>query len=207
MFVAVYTNRVKRYCEDEFFNALFNNVHKDFVHVVDNSDDGGQYAKHLQDRFGITNITHLDIQGEPKFHKKVCESVNYLREQFIQSDELYFTIVESDVILNNSNILNKLIENMYDMPINIGIIGAIYYDGFHNFNLIGMHETPHVLSGCSIYKRELIEKYPFRYDINYLAPFPDAWICADSIHEYKFFNNHDLKCDHRHAPDGTRVVN
>jgi hypothetical protein len=124
---------------------------------------------------------------------------------FLESNYKYFLIAESDVILP-PNTIATLIENIETMPEDTGAVGALYYEGFHDYNKTGIQYTNHVLSGCTLYKRSMIEKYPFRYQEDYLQAFPDALICIDAINEYKYYNNHDIKCKHAHTSSGSRYV-
>ena len=207
VFVAVYTNKVKRYCDIEFFNALQKNISTDHIYVVDNTNDNGQYVRDLQNIINC-NIINLDIPDHPaetKFHRKVAESVLYLRDIFLKSNYEYFLIVESDVIIPEGTI-DILLENIETMPLDCGAVGALYYEGFHDYKLKGIQYTNHVLSGCTIYKRSMIEKYPFRWQEDYLQAFPDALICIDAINEFKYYNNHELICKHAHTDYGTRYV-
>jgi hypothetical protein len=207
VFIAVYTNKVKRYCDVQFFNALQNNVSTEHIYVVDNTTDNGSYANELKNIINC-NIVNLDIPEYPentKFHRKVAESVLYLRDVFLNSNYEYFGIVESDVIIP-PNTIDTLLANIKAMPDDTGAVGALYYEGFHDYNLTGIQYTNHVLSGCTIYKRSMIEKYPFRWQETYMQAFPDALICLDAINEFKYYNNHDLKCTHAHSENGSRYV-
>jgi len=207
IFVAVYTNKVKSYCDVEFFNALQNNISTDHIYVVDNTNDNGIYANELKNIINC-NIVNLDIAEEPqhtKFHRKVAESVLFLRDIFLKSNYEYFLIAKSDVILPLSTI-DTILNNIESMPSDTGAIGALYYEGFHNYGLTGLEYTNHVLSGCTIYKRSMIEKYPFRFQEDYLQAFPDALICIDAINEYKYYNNQELICKHAHTTNGSRYV-
>lgn len=207
VFVAVYTNNVKSYCDVEFFNALQNNISKEHIYIVDNTNDNGSYANELRNIINC-NIINLDIPEQPestKFHRKVAESVLYLRDIFLKSNYKYFLIAESDVIIPQ-NTIDTLFENIETMPEDTGAVGALYYEGYHNYGLTGLQYTNHVLSGCTIYKRSMIEKYPFRWQEDYLQAFPDAFICIDAIKEFKYYNNHELKCKHAHTNSGTRYI-
>ena len=207
IFAAVYTNKVKSYCDVEFFNALQNNISKEHIYIVDNTNDNGNYANELRNIIDC-NIVNLQIPEEPnttKFHRKVTESVLFLRDIFLKSDYKYFLIAESDVIIP-PNTIDTLLENIETLPSDTGAVGALYYDGYHNYGLTGIQYTDHVLSGCTIYKRSMIEKYPFRWQEDYLQAFPDAFICIDAINEFKYYNNHELKCKHAHSTNGSRYI-
>jgi len=207
IFVAVYTNKVKSYCDVEFFNALQNNISTDDIYIVDNTNDNGNYANELRNIIDC-NIVNLDIPEEPittRFHRKVTESVLFLRDTFLKYNYKYFLIAESDVIIP-PNTIDTLLENIETLPSDTGAVGALYYEGYHNYGLTGIQYTDHVLSGCTIYKRSMIEKYPFRYQEDYLQAFPDAFICIDAINEFKYYNNHELKCKHAHSSNGSRYI-
>ena len=207
IFLAVYTNKVKSYCDVEFFNALQNNISTDDIYIVDNTNDNGNYANELRNIIDC-NIVNLDIPEEPnttRFHRKVTESVLFLRDTFLKYNYKYFLIAESDVIIP-PNTIDTLLENIETLPSDTGAVGALYYEGYHNYGLSGIQYTDHVLSGCTIYKRSMIEKYPFRYQEDYLQAFPDAFICIDAINEFKYYNNHELKCKHAHSSNGSRYI-
>jgi len=207
IFAAVYTNKVKSYCDVEFFNALQNNISTDDIYIVDNTNDNGNYANELRNIIDC-NIVNLDIPEEPnttRFHRKVTESVLFLRDTFLKYNYKYFLIAESDVIIP-PNTIDTLLENIETLPSDTGAVGALYYEGYHNYGLTGIQYTDHVLSGCTIYKRSMIEKYPFRYQEDYLQAFPDAFICIDAINEFKYYNNHELKCKHAHSSNGSRYI-
>jgi hypothetical protein len=161
-------------------------------------------------------VQHLDVPehpGESLFQRNVCSSVNYLRDIFLNQTELpYFLIVESD-IYSPPDLLDKFetcIGALNNTQPQWGIVGGLYYHGFHDYNFNAtnttLERTGHCLSGCTVYKRELVARYPFRYDPSNLRNFPDAHISFDSSKEYTLWNEHRIKCDHLHNPsNGCRV--
>lgn len=219
-FIAVYTNQVKDYCDEVFFSNLYKVSRGEPVYVIDNTSGDG-YTRKLNNMFaqnGYSNFTthHLDVPEHPReslFQRNVCSSVNYLRNIFLDKTELpYFLIVESD-IYSPPDLLDKFessIASLNQVQPGWGIVGGLYYQGFHDYNLnvtnTTLQRTAHCLSGCTVYKRELITKYPFRYDPSDLRNFPDALISFDSSKEYTLWNEHRIKCDHLHNPaNGARV--
>lgn len=201
-FVAVYTNEVKDYAAKEFF-AKFNQFSKGMV--IDNSTNK-DYIKILKTHVQNLPVVHLDIPYEPKktlFLRNVCESVSFLRNQFLNSGCSYFLILESDVIITD-NFLEKLEESITKLPSNWGALGCLYYQGFHDYTKSGIQQGAHILSGATVYKREAIEKYPFRWSEENLAAFPDAWWSYDAGKEYSLWNNHDIRLPHLHNKNGTR---
>lgn len=221
-FIAVYTNSVKDYCDEQFFQRILGLKGKNYLGIVDNSK-GDKYMKRLRTLAPTAAIRHLDIDHNPRnslFQRNVCESVNVLREDFLRLNKDYFLIIESDVLppVDLLPMLDKSIKYLDQLIPSIivegenrdyqgpwGSIGARYYEGFHDYELKGIHRTDHTLSGCTVYKRELIEKYPFRYNPESLAQFPDYWICHDSGYEYSLWNDHDIQCEHLHTKHGSRM--
>lgn len=208
-FIAVYTNKVKEYCDDKFFTNLCNLSYTNKeIHVVDNSDDK-TYLDALKVKFpSINSFTHVECSKEDKrtlFLRRVEQSVNYLRGEFLKSDCDYFFIIESDVLVpkNVIELFNKSIPSLTDKW---GILGGLYYEGFHDYSKIGINPVAHALSGCTIYKRELLEEIPFRWSTDNLGAFSDAWICYDVNKQgkYKIFNDNNIKCEHLHDTTGRR---
>lgn len=200
-FVAVYTNEVKDYAVQRFFKPLFNFT---IGGVVDNSTNR-EYYKRLE---GVTKLPvyHLDVPYEPKaslFQRNITESVQFLRQKFLESDCLYFLILESDVIVT-PDILEKLEADIAKLPDTWGALGCLYYSGFHDTKLTGLQQTYHVLSGATVYRREAIEKIPFRWSMDNLAAFPDAWWSIDAGQLYTLWNDHSIRFQHLHNTNGTR---
>lgn len=210
VFVGVYTNYVKSYCDVRFFSAL-SKLTKDNRRItfVDNSEDLDyaailtklctKYLKGWQ-----WNVDHVEIAQDPKrsfMHRAIVTSVNKLREEFLKTPCTDFLIIESDVMVpSNMFELFKEVHGAYP------IIGGIYYPGYHHeawfkkdhAQLIPM-ENPlrTILSGCTMYSREVIEKLPFRYEENNLIPHADAFMSCDaSSLGYKQADYTKIKCDH-----------
>ncbi|WP_315817964.1 hypothetical protein [Paraflavitalea speifideaquila] len=122
----------------------------------------------------------------------------------------YFLIIESDVIPPQSLLQQfECATSELDLTeAGWGMVGAIYYQGFHNYAFdthdTFLERTNHCLSGCTVYKRELIRKYPFRYDPENLGPFPDAFMSYDAGHDFALWNDHRIICDHLHI-NGARM--
>ena len=206
-FVAVYTAAVKNYCDNLFFTALNAAVEHDGgceVHVIDNTSDLS-YMDSLSELVHNKDfLYHLDIPIEPKetlFHRRITESVNHLRELFLTTEYEYFVIIESDLLIP-IDFFSKMRHAIITLETHSNkwaMIGGHYYDGFHDFKRLGVYESHHILSGCTVYNRSVIEKIPFRFSIENLAAFPDAWICYDvnkSNIEEKMYGYGDIICEH-----------
>ena len=200
-FTAIYTNEVKDYAVESFFKPLKN---IDLGGVVDNSKDKTYYLK-LQ-KYTKLPVYHLDIPYEPKqtlFQRNVTESVQFLRKKFLESDCEYFLILESDVIVTE-DILERLDNTIKKLPKDWGALGCLYYEGFHDYTRAGIQQTTHVLSGATVYKREAIEKIDFRWSMDNLGAFPDAWWSIDAGQSYSLWNDHAIRATHLHNINGTR---
>lgn len=199
-FIAIYTNQVKDYCDENFFNNVFLLSKGNPVHVVDNTI-GNQYYEKLKKMFSTFENFHLyktDIDEQPKktqFHRNVSESVNLLRDIFLKTGYKKFLIIESDV-LPPENLIQRLESSINLLNDKWGILGAHYYSGFHDYNKKYIYNIYHALSGCTVYNRKLIEKYSFRWSEENMAAFPDAWICYDAGKEYEIYNDGSIICRH-----------
>ena len=210
-FIAVYTNKCKEYCDVDFFGNLFNsNIGDTQVSVVDNSKDL-TYTKRLKNICGErAEVDRIDIKEERmniRFLKNVTESALLLREKFLEGKWKYFVILESDVLPQDSDWLVYF----NDVVDQADVIGGLYYKGFHGLDLWEgsprLVETHHVLSGCALYKREVIEKIPFRWSEENLGAFPDAWCSFDSKrngNNFKLANYTKIICDHLESSPGDR---
>lgn len=208
VFIAIYTNKVKQYCDVEFFEHIDNlTYHNKEVHIIDNTIDIDYFDRLSSIVSNNYDIYHTYIPREPvatQFHRNVCESVNFLRDKFLQSDCSHFLIIESDVMVPPNTI--ELLIEVIDMA---EIIGGIYYHGYHpsecfddNFNDL-VYPSCTILSGCTLYSRKLIEQVKFRFDENYLAPFPDAFMSLDASNlGFKVANYCKIKCTHKCGRSG-----
>ena len=204
-FIAIYTNECKSYCDEHFFrNLFFTDLTDCTVNIVDNSID----ASYIEKILGIISevcpkvevrVDHIEVSRDDRstlFQRNVTESANFLRDRFLKTEAQNFIILESD-LLPPTNWVKDLVEvsNQAD------IIGGLYYAGFHSKELYAKENevvpTHHVLSGCTLYKREVIEKIPFRWSRENLGAFPDAWISVDAGQAgFKMANYTKIKCFH-----------
>jgi hypothetical protein len=208
-YIATYTHEVKDYCSEKFYKNLDDIFYENKeIHVVDNTENEGhlQCIKNKLKKYNsLTNLTVDYLPKHTLFLRRVSFSVNYLREKFLESDADYFFIIESDILVPPT-ICNLFLDAINIAPTNWGIIGGLYYQGFHYYSGKGLVEVHHALSGCTIYKRDLIEKYPFRWSTDNLGAFPDAWICYDVNKDgiFKIFNYNEIQCQHLHDNTGRR---
>lgn len=210
-FIATYTNWCKEYCDEAFFKRLGELQGNDFVQIIDNTDAGKcNYMKRIEE-IALKYLGYCDAYNSYKkaedhqFHHNVVNSLHEIRKWFLKSDTEYLLLIESDVI-PPVDLLSRLDASIAKLPHNWGILGTLYYQGFHDYKERGLQPTGHALSGCTVYRREVIEKYPFRIDPNNWAAFPDAWICYDVCAggKYSIWNDHDIHCEHLHYKGTSR---
>jgi hypothetical protein len=210
-FIAIYTNECKNYCDQQFFQNLFrSDIGDASVHIVDNSIDG-VYADNLKKIISPLsnnyNIYHIVVSRADRnmlFLRNVTDSVNYLRDIFLKTQCKYFVILESDVI-PPANWLQSFLE-VIDKA---SIIGGIYYAGMHPQEMFDSNDkfvyTDFVLSGCTLYKREVIERFSFYWSNNVPGAFPDGFMSAEARNAgYKLADYSKIKCQHIHMPSGSR---
>ncbi len=203
--IGIYTNQVKSYCDQRFFDRI-KELNCDYL-VVDNTRELDYIDK--LGRMGIQNSIWADIPEQPKrtqFLRNVTISANIIRDYFLKRDYNYLFIIESDVLvpLNIFELFKKAIKKAE----NWAAIGGIYYPGFHNYLKAGrdlLEKTHHVLSGCTIYTREIIEMFEFRYDEKEnINAFPDAWLSLDINQgtDKNLYNYYGIVCKHMRNKQG-----
>lgn len=223
-FICTYTNRVKSYCDEAFFNNLAAIANDNPVMVVDNTHDTGEYAAKIKKLIPTACVERIKCPpGNWQFHRNVAESANTCRESFLKSDCDHMLIVESDVF-PPVDLLERLEEDIILLekrrkftftsqgitpkPNQWGIIGAIYHISHHDFNVHGMQLITGqgtALSGCSLHNRELMKKVTFRWDVNLSVAFPDAFMSHDSSKMgFTNWNDHNIRCYHAEKSPGDR---
>lgn len=199
VFLAVYTHECKGYCDEAFFNNILAAKQDAELHVVDNSL-GLSYTERLKTLVGDQGIVeHLSVSRNDirtLFQRNVAESANHLRKQFLDSNCKYFVIIESDVLPPTD-----FLDSFKEVLTRADILGGLYYTGFHPKvqwdTPAQIFQVEHVLSGCTLYKRELIEKIPFRWAPDCLGAFPDALISHDARQAgFMLANYSKIKCRH-----------
>lgn len=212
-FVAIYTNECKAYCDKEFFSRIVRLSHSDHeVHVVDNSLDIEYFEKLITMLPGSVTLYHVTVDREDRstlFHRNVSESLEILREQFLATDCEKFVTIESDVIVPLD-----VLQLFEEVANSADIIGGIYHAEHHswqdfqegNISLVE-DRRGHILSGCTMYDRKVVETIPFRWSRQDMKAYPDAWICYDAVRNGNGFvlrNYQKIKCGHLECDDGAR---
>jgi len=205
-FICTYTNKCKDYCDKQFFDNLKIISGENEPVVVDNTV-GTDYTPKLLS-MGVF-VVPLWVDPSPErtfFLRSVANSANVLRDIFLASGEDHFLVIESDVTPPH-DLLVRLSKRVEELGDDWGAIGALYYPGFHDYSLKGLQQTHHVLSGCTLYNRKLIESTPFRWSEENLDAFPDAFMSLDAKEKgYKLYNDHDIHCGHLYnLKNGSRV--
>jgi len=182
---------------------------KAIISIIDNTEDGGAYANRLREIVGNkaevsrvvatkeekTLLSWLseaykfndDLKKHALFKLNLVKSLNMLRDLFLQTDCPLFITLESDLI-PTLNWLNKMITAA--TTTDYAVIGGIYFEGIHPLHIKEerfIHYEPphlqgrlkHVFSGCTLYKRELIEQCAFKWNPKARA-YSDYYICVDA---------------------------
>jgi hypothetical protein len=231
VFLGVYTCRYKSYCDGEFINRIRTlNPKPSQIFIVDNTLDEGQYTERLKDlMFGCDmpyEVVHINVPLDGKNVKDrgyypqrvVYESVSLVREKFLKSDADALFILESDVCPIADNCIDLLTEYLDEYA----AIGGIYYKGFHKAEwfeedfeeLVKLGVTQQsTLCGCTIFRRDLVERLAFRWEIakdGSEAYFPDACyskdICGLQLkgEDFKRAVYTKVKCKHIHDSHNLR---
>lgn len=214
-FIAVYTNECKSYCDERFYKRLreITDGRDCQVHIVDNSLDES-YFKKLQKMMIELEFTcpvkveHTKVSRDDSrtlFLRNVTDSLKILQDAFLKSDNQFFLILESDVYPKNDDLLECFLE----VSRQADIIGGIYYSGFQTPEDFqpeskSLIKKAHILSGCTLYKRKVLERFKFRWSYDNLGAFPDAWMSHDAGKCYILADYQKIKCDHMTKPSGSR---
>jgi hypothetical protein len=215
VFIAVYTNECKAYCDAAFFASLEAFTYPSLsVHVVDNSL-GVDYTSRLKRLVPASvEVAHIDVprdHPQTQFLRNVAVSLDTLRQSFLKGVAPWFLILESDVIAPPD-----AIERLLDAARDFDVVGGVYYEGFHPSEWFspshdeiipagvgGVCGT--VLSGCTLYSREAVARVPFRWSYDNLAAFPDAWFSLDAgWRGFRLSHTTGVKCLHLHDDQGLR---
>lgn len=209
---------------NHLFNTY--DLDKTLIHIVDNTEDGGVYADRLRKIVGTrAEVSRISVTKEEKtllswlaeaykfnddlkkhalFKLNLVKSLNKLRGQFLKTDCPFFITLESDII-PPLNWLQKIITAV--TTTDYTIIGGIYFEGIHPIHIKEekfIHYEPphirgrleHVFSGCTLYKRELLEQCDFKWNPKYRA-YSDYYICEDAWKlGFKIADYTGIICEH-----------
>ncbi len=195
-FIAVHTYADKSYCDARFFNRLV--MISDEAHVVDSSCEDW-YFDRLNRVAWFADVERLVCNDN--YLECITRCFNWLREKFLKTNKNAFVMLESDVLVPRH--LLSLFEEVRGRA---DIIGGIYYRGFHEDRWFSpvykrLVRVGHVLPGCALYERKVLEQFGFRYDIERDEnALPDAWISKDAGEAgFKLANYTKIKCDRMEA--------
>jgi hypothetical protein len=200
VFLAIYTNEAKQYCDEDFYENISTLLYdKVTTCVVDNS----KTTDYLERVKGICEDNDINARykfievedGQHRFQRSVLKSVEYLRKVFLTTDCDYFLIIETDVIPPDGTI-RKMVKTMNDNP-DYGAIGCVYYNGIHSFTDEYLVEEDCVFSGCTMYRREMLEDIPFTWYVHNEGCFPDSCMKQDAVYAgWRVGNIRNIHCKH-----------
>lgn len=200
VFLAIYTNEAKRYCDVDFYENVSTLLYdKVTTCIVDNSKttDYLERVKGICEGVGINaRYKFIEVEdGMHRFQRSVLKSVEYLRKVFLTTDCDYFLIIETDVIPPDGTI-RKMVKTMNDNP-DYGAIGCVYYKGIHSFTDEYLVEEGCVFSGCTMYRREMLEDIPFTWNVDNEGCFPDSCMKYDAMNAgWRVGNIRNIHCKH-----------
>jgi hypothetical protein len=195
-FITILLTEEKGFITSHHFDNLLSLSRACQVHVV--------YAEHALganitfDRFSEQKHIHF-YTAQLKLHEpgypsgeNVAASLNRIRERFLQTKLPYFLIID-DRVSSLRSLLTKFDRAIAYLEItdpSWGGLGELYHRGSQTHKLNGIQKTPHVLEGCTVFKRPLIEKYRFTAIPGRLYVYSHELIDPFACHEYNFYNGH-----------------
>jgi GT2 family glycosyltransferase len=184
----------KDYIFKEFYQALVNIDYDNYDYlIIDNTDDNGAYQKQLQSQ-GYYHIHRVPRGGNSR--QALVNAQNYARQYALDNHYDYVLSVESDLIVP-SDIIKRFLA--YDVP----VVGALYYIGIEVkvpcvffvtmkglmkgtrlitleeakvFPNTGLRRVHGVGLGCTLIKREVLEKFTFWHDERFTDKHSDVYL-------------------------------
>lgn len=224
VFIATPTHTCKRYCATKYLEAIFsafkvqdvaprslttkeNIYHSPVIAIANNArGSAATYYNAVTLRHQkVVRFFYFDLTLPDDFygradsiHRRIVYSMNYLRDRFLETDCKYFLSLEADVLINKHT-LEGLLQHIQLYP----VVHSNCYPGFHTQNFPCLVQR--MTLGCTMISREVVEKIPFRYDVNLLACHHDGHFAFDTIQKgYEIFYDPYLKVDHVHNTLGSR---
>lgn len=179
LFIATPSHSCKRYCANEFTQALKEHAPQAYKSIIFNSTGrilfGGENEVFQSVSF-LENAT--DLRNKiGSIHERIVQSAQKLREQFLAGKWEYYLSLESDVILNELTI--PLLFSLARTYPDCNVFHTECYTSFHPKYENNPQRVHRLTMGCTLIHRDIIKDYPFRYDPLNLAAHYDALFAMD----------------------------
>lgn len=176
VFIATPTHVCKRYCAAEFCREVTRNAIEPFAcSVIIAGNSKASCSAYYSTASGIE---YRDMEFGPEYfgkvdsiHRRITDTALYLRERFLLTDAEWYLSLESDVILWTEGFLPRMVGH------NVPVLHTNCYPGFNMCASYGT--TQRITMGCTLIKREVIEKISFRYNPDLLGAHYDALFAHD----------------------------
>lgn len=203
--IGIPTYQGKAYCEDQFFNAVLALEYprnRMAIMVVDNTLDGGKYSTHLREKYPEFKIVHQANQDV--VYKRLFDSHERLRIEFLKTGAKYLLHLESDVIVP-PDIIQRLLRSRKDSVSPIynlslgsnrhvvqrnrqwGMPFADKYSWGYTYGRVDQDFADGTVKkiqtnglGCILLKKGIMEHVPFRYRPN-VDSAPDSAFTHDLL--------------------------
>lgn len=161
-------HEVKNYCMERWLENVSNLEYPADLFMVDNSI-GTDYVEKIKDyctKHGITNyqLVHLELPPKQLVDERVARCREIIRQEILTNAyDAWFTW-ECDQLIP-TNALNELIRLM-----NSGNFMMVNHNAWERKT-----DKPNTDFGCSLIKRECLEKYSFLLEFGTDSDMPDSW--------------------------------
>lgn len=193
-FIAICATGASSYCDMEFFESILAIAKGNQVYIAYGAGDEAHYGN-FENIFKKSRNLHFIYvragKGESSIEKNATASMLVLREKFLQTKMPYFLFINNNAFVPRA-LLNKFeraISYLENTDPNWGVLGGLYHRGWVSSGISDLQRVQHVLSGCTVFKRQLIEKYPFTYSVENRDIFPYTSIAAAND-EFNFYDGH-----------------
>lgn len=223
----------KNYALEEWVKAINGLNYKNYdVLMVDNTNDQGVNAKFIQDTYGIKTIHYYNSQAKSLKHL-MAEAQEVMRKYFLDGDYDYLLSLESDVIVPERTIIQRLINHEKDIVCGMYEIGPRGYPypllqvlskdivNPKNNDLVARQMTwPEIFAfmdgtvkrifhaglGCTLISRKILENFTFHCHPENTAVHADSIFAMDMNNNgIPIFVDTGLMCIHRRGDWGAVI--
>lgn len=201
VFIATPTHIIKRYCASEFTQAVADFAPGSEFHIASNSRGSAfsYYAQPHVKYHDMNFIASFYYGRKDSIHRRIVDTVNFLRGIFLEGYCEYYLSLEADVKINKHT-LPDILSRMQD---GVKVLHTDCYPGFQSSQFFTT--VNRLTMGCTMIHRSIVEQIPFRYDQSILAAHYDALFAHDcTAAGISMHYDPNIHVSHMHAPNGGR---
>lgn len=195
--IAICAVGAANYCDLVFFERIHAIAKGNQVCIVFGADEEAYYSKivaafnkyrnfHFHYVNAATGDTHSSLE------QNASAAMHLLRDKFVESGLPYFLFINNDAFVPRGLLkkFERAISYLENTDPNWGILGGLYHRGWSTSDLGGLQKVHHVLSGCTVYNRPLLERYSVQHSIEKTDTFAHIRIHVDAGEDFNHYDGH-----------------